>query len=56
VPSAARGQIAAQFQVTNTLRDQREVHKSNCNFFHLRGERFDAIAVYMAGENTLKKS
>jgi hypothetical protein len=41
--------------VTNTLRDRSEVHKSNCNFFHLRVERFDAVAVYMAGENTLKK-
>jgi ketosteroid isomerase-like protein len=52
VPSAARGQIAAQFQV----RDRSEVHKSNCNFFRLRGGRFDAVAVYMTGENTLKKS
>ena len=37
VPSAERGQIAAQFQVTNTLRDRSEVHKSNCNFFRLLG-------------------
>jgi hypothetical protein len=49
VPSAERGQIAAQFQVTNTLGDGSEVHKSNCNFFRLRGGRFDAVAVYMAG-------
>jgi len=56
VPSAARRQIAVQFQVTNTLWERSEVHKSNCNFFHLRDGRFDAVAVYMAGENTLKKS
>ena len=56
VPSAARGQIAAWFQVANTLRDRSEVHKSNRNFFNLRDGRFDAVAVYMAGENPLNKS
>ena len=56
VPFAEQGRVAAQFKVTNTLRDGSEAHKSNCNFFVLRGDRFDSVAVYMAGENTLKKS
>ena len=53
VPSAAAGRIAAQFQVTNTLPGGRKVHKSNCNFFHVRDGVFNQVAVYMAGENTL---
>lgn len=53
VPAASDARIAAQFQVTNTLGDGRTVHKSNCNFFHARAGRFDSVAVYMAGENTL---
>lgn len=53
IASAATGGIAARFQVTNTLPDGGLVHKSNCNFFHVRGGAFDSVAVYMAGENTL---
>ncbi len=53
VPCAGEGRIAAQFQVTNTLASGETVHKSNCNFFHVRDGRFDTVAVYMAGENTL---
>ncbi len=56
VPSVASDRIAAQFQVTNTLHDGGKVHKSNCNFFHVRDGRFDAVAVYMAGENTLDRA
>jgi ketosteroid isomerase-like protein len=53
VPAAAQGRIAAQFRVTNTHDDGTMAYKSNCNFFHLRDGRFDSVAVYMAGENTL---
>lgn len=53
VPAASNARIAAQFQVTNTLDDGGKVFKSNCNFFHVRDGKFDTIAVYMAGENTL---
>ena len=56
VPSAADGRIAAQFQVTNTLHGGGLVHKSNCNFFHVQGDVFDSVAVYMAGENTLDRA
>lgn len=56
VPAAAEGRIAAQFQVTNTLANGQTVNKSNCNFFHARGGKFDTVAVYMAGENTLVSS
>lgn len=53
VPAASDARIAAQFQVTNTLDGGQKVHKSNCNFFSVRDGRFDTVAVYMAGENTL---
>lgn len=53
VPSAAEARISAQFQVTNTLETGALAYKSNCNFFHVTGMRFDSVAVYMAGENTL---
>ncbi len=55
VPAAGRDRIAVRFRVTNTLSDGSLVHKSNCNFFHCRDGRFDSVAVYMAGENTLNK-
>ncbi|MEX0286560.1 MAG: nuclear transport factor 2 family protein [Paracoccaceae bacterium] len=55
VPNAARSAIATQFKVTNTLPDGGVVHKSNCNFFTARAGRFDTVAVYMAGENTLTR-
>ena len=53
VPAASDARIAAQFQVTNTLEGGGKVYKSNCNFFHVRDGKFDTVAVYMAGENTL---
>jgi len=48
--------IASQFKVMNTHHDGSLAHKSNCNFFDLRGDSFCRISVYMAGENTLDKS
>ena len=56
VPAARRDRIAVRFQVTNTFDDGTTAHKSNCNFFHLRHGRFDSVAVYMAGENTLTET
>ncbi len=53
VPDPRGQRIACRFQVTNTLPDGAFVHKSNCNFFHVKGGRFDTVALYMAGENTL---
>ena len=46
--------VAAQFKVTNTLHSGEKVYKSNANVFHVRGGVFDRVAVYMAGENTLR--
>jgi uncharacterized protein (TIGR02246 family) len=48
------GRIASRFRVENTETDRTLTHKSNCNFFSLDGDRFNAVAVYMAGANTLK--
>lgn len=47
------GRIAARFRVENTEHDGSVTTKFNCNFFDLRGDRFSAVAVYMAGDNTL---
>lgn len=55
VPCAATGRIAAQFRVVNTGADGKKTFKSNCNFFTLRETRFSAVAVYMAGANTLDR-
>lgn len=52
-PGASR--VAAQFRVVNTLPSGEFVYTSNCNFFHVGPSGlFDAVAVYMAGENTLE--
>ena len=56
VPSAGTGRIAAQFRVVNTGKDGRRTCKSNCNVFTVREDRFSAVAVYMAGENTLDRA
>lgn len=53
VPDAENGRIAVRFQVINTLPGGEKVYKSNCNFFEVSGGGFSAVAVYMAGENTL---
>ena len=45
--------ISVRFRVTNTLHDGSLVYKSNCNFFTASNEKFTAVRVYMAGENTL---
>jgi ketosteroid isomerase-like protein len=50
-----RQRVSSQFKVVNTHHDGTLAHKSNCNFFDLRGDRFSRISVYMAGENTLNK-
>ena len=54
VPDPANGRIAARFQVENTELDSSLTLKSNCNFFELEGDKFSAVAVYMAGPNTLE--
>ena len=53
VVDAEEGKIAAQFRVVNILQNGNKVYKSNCNFFSIRKNRFNKVAVYMAGENTL---
>ena len=45
--------IAARFRVTNQMPDGQLVHKSNCNFFTAKGNKFSEVRVYMSGENTL---
>ena len=49
------GTIATQFRVVNTLHDGTQVYKSNCNFFSIENGKFNSVAVYMAGENTLER-
>lgn len=56
VTDPAGGRIASRFQVENTELDGSLTRKSNCNFFEIEGERFSAVAVYMAGPNTLEAS
>jgi uncharacterized protein (TIGR02246 family) len=56
VAAAEEGRIASQFNVINTEHDGSLTHKSNCNFFHVDGDRFSHVAVYMAGGNTLDTS
>ena len=55
VEGRAGREIAVRFQVTNKRLDGTFVHKSNCNFFNVRGGKFDSVRVYMSGENTLNK-
>lgn len=45
--------IAAQFSVVNVELDGSTVYKSNCNFFTIEHGKFNSVAVYMAGPNTL---
>ena len=56
VPCPDEDKIAVRFQVDNTLLDGTMVHKSNCNFFEMKGDKFDRVAVYMTGHNTLDKA
>ena len=56
VPDSAGGRIASRFQVENTEHDGSLTRKSNCNFFDVAGTKFSAVAVYMAGPNTLEAS
>ena len=55
VPDPPGERIAARFEVCNTEHDGSRTLKSNCNFFDIRGDRFTAVAVYMAGANTLDR-
>ncbi len=54
VSDPAGRRIASRFQVENTELDGSLTRKSNCNFFEIDGDRFSAVAVYMAGPNTLE--
>ena len=45
--------ISAQFSVVNLELDGSAVYKSNCNFFTIKDGKFNSVAVYMAGPNTL---
>jgi len=56
VPDEKGGRIASQFTVVNTEHDGSLTYKSNCNFFEVQGDRFNRVAVYMAGPNTLHES
>ncbi len=56
VPDPEGGRIASRFKVENTEMDGRLTHKSNCNFFEIRDGRFETVAVYMAGANTLNSA
>lgn len=53
VPDPVGNRIASRFKVMNTEQDGQFTYKSNCNFFEITGGRFSAVAVYMAGPNTL---
>ena len=56
VPDPEAGRIAARFKVENTEFDGSVTRKSNCNFFETSAGKFSAIAVYMAGANTLDQA
>ena len=56
VAAPQSGRIATRFQVQNTEHDGSLTHKSNCNFFEIKNGVFTAIAVYMAGPNTLERT
>lgn len=45
--------IASRFEVRNTLFDGSLRVKHNCNFFWVRDGRFEAVEVYMSGDNSL---
>ena len=45
--------IASRFRVENLTFDAQKLVKHNCNFFRLRGDLFEAVFVYMSGDNSL---
>jgi hypothetical protein len=45
--------VASQFRVENTGHQGERWTKHNCNFFRLRGDLFEDVSVYMAGDNSL---
>lgn len=56
VAAPGDGRIATRFAVVNSHHDGSSTRKSNCNFFEVRDGRFSRVAVYMAGENTVKSA
>lgn len=48
--------VAVQFLVENVEHNGSLTHKSNCNFFDVDGGRFNRVAVYMSGPNTLDRA
>ncbi len=56
VPDPLGGRIACRFKVENTEMDGQLTHKSNCNFFEIQDGKFETLAVYMAGVNTLNSA
>lgn len=56
VPDPEGSRIASRFQVENTEMSGEVTRKSNCNFFEIRDGTFEAVAVYMAGPNTLNSA
>lgn len=55
IPDLEGSRIASRFTVENRQHDGSLVRKSNCNFFEIEDGRFSAVAVYMAGPNTLER-
>ena len=45
--------IASRFEVQNEKMGFPPINKNNCNFFKLKGNLFDAVYVYMSGDNAL---
>lgn len=45
--------IACRFEVRNGKAGQPTAHKSNANFFKLKGGLFHEVFVYMSGDNSL---
>lgn len=46
--------IASRFTVRNLTAEGQTAVKQNCNFFRLRGDRFDEVFIYMSGDNSLR--
>jgi ketosteroid isomerase-like protein len=49
----ASQRIASRFRVENITHQGEKLVKNNCNFFELQDGRFNAVYVYMSGENSL---
>lgn len=51
---ARPARIASQFTVRNLSHRGISTEKHNCNFFALRGDLIQTMAVYMSGDNSLQ--